>query len=62
MNLIYSFRVIATLRDPVTHLQGYAHKSTEWAQRVSILHMDGQIPLLINPINLSHPDTQDTLL
>ena len=62
MNLIYSLCVIATLRDLVMHLQGYGHNSTEWAQRVSILHMDGQISLLINPINLPHPDTQDTVL
>jgi hypothetical protein len=35
--LFYSF-VSLWPRDLVTHLQGYCHNSTEWAQRVSILY------------------------
>ena len=61
MNPVYSFRLIVTswARHAPAGLWSQFHRV---GPRVSILHMDGQIPLLINPINLLLLGTQDTPL
>ena len=61
MNPVYLFRVIAT--SCACHAPaGLWSQFHRVGPRVSILHMDGQIPLLINLINLLLPGTQDTPL
>ena len=59
-NPVYSFRVIATSwsRHAPAGLRSQFHQV---GPGVSILHMDGQIPLLINPINLLLSGTQDDI-
>ena len=57
-NHVYSFRVIVTswARHAPAGLWSQFHRV---GPRVSVLHMNGQIPLLINPINLLLSGTQD---